>query len=479
MGEVSLMEREWVFMGDREYLETYSGICRCFNERYEILEDISKHRRVRPKEREDRELALGRLKELNRIIQDSEWYFWEKVECSAQRGVKFILEEFAKHYGLCHLEKRIVLFFLCSWMLKANSFALSEFWLVEIFDIAGSVTDKVRNLSLFKEDRHLISNEIMVGDESWHSDSYTTTYRLNTKFLNLFSRGLEGLSIEWPEAKKEKTDDSKTEEVGFIKEPDYSFNDVILPDETKEKMDFFLKTYKSDAFQKLGVDKVIKKGKGLSFLFYGPPGTGKSMLAEAIASSVGMKMLVVETPKIFSCWLGQTDKNIQKMFERAKEDNLVLLLDEADSLLYSRGLVSAYHTVRFTNVMLTELERFDGIAVFTSNMDDLLDEAMERRIALKVKFDLPKPKERAYIWESHMPPKVKLAEDVDFNLLGEKYDFSGGEIKNAVLNAIRRIVHRNSDILTMEDLIFGGDTEKNGMFHKKQNRRFIGFKGNP
>ena len=78
------------------------------------------------------------------------------------------------------------------------------------------------------------------------------------------------------------------------------------------------------------------------------------------------------------------------MFECAKDNDLVLLVDEADSLIYSRNRANYSYTMRFTNIMLTELERFDGISIFTTNLDDVLDEAMERRIALKIKFEIPK-----------------------------------------------------------------------------------------
>jgi len=477
MSKRPLAERSGVFADDQEYLEAYAEICRFLNERYELLEDVCSSMRVPLKEQENREQVHMRCRELEQVIQDSEWYFWEKVEYSKRAGRHFVFEEFSDNYGLDHLEKRIVLFFLCSAVLRAKDFSLSRLWIIEIFNTRGSVMEKMQDLSLFNDDRSLVKYEILVEKDIWHSNSPDAVYRLNPKTRDIFCRKLRGIDIQWPESKKEKYKESDVQQIGYIKDPDHSFDDVVLPSGTRENLNFFLKTHNTDTFEKLGVDKVIKKAKGLSFLFYGPPGTGKSMLAEAVASSLEKKVLVVETPRIFSCWLGETDKNIQKMFECARENDLLLLLDEADSLLYRRNLSTADHTVRFTNVMLTELERFEGIAVFTSNMGELLDEAMERRISLKVKFEVPNPLERASIWKLHVPPSVKLAEDIDFDLLSTKYEFTGGYIKNAVLNAIRRLVSRKSDILTMEDLIFGGDTEKNGMFHKKQNRRFIGFKG--
>ena len=125
--------------------------------------------------------------------------------------------------------------------------------------------------------------------------------------------------------------------------------------------------------------------------------------------------------------------------------------------------------------MLQELERFKGIIILTTNMDVLLDPALERRLSLKVKFELPSKELRHKIWQSHIPDKVKLAEGVNFEMLATKYDFSGGNIKNAVLNAFRKLASRNSDTLTLEDLIFGANLEKDGMFNSKSQRGIIGF----
>ncbi|MEM2914281.1 MAG: ATP-binding protein [Candidatus Bathyarchaeia archaeon] len=464
MGEIASI-KEVYFKSDHEYLEAYVEICKFLNERYEILEDTSRRCQVPPKEKEDRERALIRLEELNQAIKDAEWFFWEKVKRSKDKGIHFIFEEFADSYNLSHLEKRISLFFLCSRISRAYDLSLSKFWIIELFDIERSIAKKIGSITVFDEERPLIKSGILTPLKEWHWDDYEYKYRLNPKFLNFFCKRLEGANVLWEEIKKDIQEKIKANEVGFIKDPDYSLDDVILPDKAKEQVVFFLTTFKNGSLNKLGIDKVVKKGKGLTFLFYGPPGTGKSMLAEAVASFLSKKLLIAETSKIMSCWLGETDKNISKMFECAKANDTVLLIDEADSLLYSRNYAQAAHTVRFTNVMLTELEKFEGVAILTSNMDSLLDEAMERRIALKVKFEIPKP-------------QLKLAEDIDFNLLANRYEFSGGYIKNAVLSALRKVAYRNSDTLTMDDLIFGAETEKQGMFNKNQKKKIIGFSNN-
>jgi SpoVK/Ycf46/Vps4 family AAA+-type ATPase len=474
MGEM-MSEDERYLSDDRQYVEEYSQIAVFLNERCEILEDISRRWRVSDKEKAEREAAMGRLKELDQAIMDGEWFFWEKVERSRKRGIQFIFEEIAGRYRLSHIEKRIALFFLCSRMSITHGFVLGKFCIMELFDIERSIIKKMGNLRVFDREGPLIKSGILTVAAGYDCGSYIDEYRLNSKFLKYFCQKLEGLEPDWEEMQKETKEEPNTDDIGFIKDSDFSFDDVVLPEPDKDKIQFFLATHMDNSLKNLGIDKVVKKGKGLTFLFYGPPGTGKSMLAEAIASLAGKKILVVETSKIVNCQVGETEKNISRMFESARANDTVLLLDEADSLLYSRNLATMTHTVRFTNAMLTELERFDGIAVFTSNMDSLLDEAMERRITLKVRFEVPKPEERASIWKHHIPPKVKLAEGVNFDMLGAMYEFSGGYIKNAVVNALRMIAFKNSDTITIGDLIAGAEIEKQGMFNKEQKRKIMGF----
>lgn len=237
----------------------------------------------------------------------------------------------------------------------------------------------------------------------------------------------------------------------------------------------FLDGCKDNAFEKFGISKTIKKGIGTTFLFYGLPGSGKSMMAEAIASYVNKKVLAVDYPKITSQWFGETDKRIAAIFSQARKKDLVIVLDEADTLLYSRGYAVQEHDIRFVNEMLQELERFQGIAILTTNMHTLLDPALERRISLKIKFELPDQKIRQDIWKSHIPREVEVDPGVDFERLARNYEFSGGNIKNAVLNAFRKLIQSQTKNLTMEMLVCGADIEKEGMYSSKANKRFIGF----
>ena len=130
---------------------------------------------------------------------------------------------------------------------------------------------------------------------------------------------------------------------------------------------------------------------------------------------------------------------------------------------------------RFVNLMLTELERFEGVAILTSNMNDLLDPALERRISFKVPFELPSWGQRREIWGSQLPLSLAKSDDVDIAVLAKRYEFSGGNIKNAILNGIREMLFRKGGVLTMDDLILGAELEQKGMFSKENQKAFLGF----
>jgi AAA+ superfamily predicted ATPase len=460
-----------ILASDKEYLETYFDICRLYRLKRAILykpRDGCSESKVSEKNGPGNDIAS-----INAQIQRLEDIFWQKVEEGQRRGVKFAIEDISAKFKLALFEKRLLLFFLYLEYFVIEANVCTEDELLCIFDTEDSVLSRMRNMRYFKSDSILIKKELFCREFNSNSNSVRVEITLSSKALDIVSAVLNGSECQVTEAPK--TTNSGT--IGYVKDPEYKFDDVELNEETKEKVIFFLQALKSNSLEKLGVTQRIKKGLGSAFLFFGPPGTGKSMLADAVASYVGKKVLVVEYPKIMDRFVGATDKNITRIFKSAEEEDLVVLLDEADTLFYSRSFAFEEHDIRFVNEMLQELEKFKGIIILTTNMDVLLDPALERRLSLKVKFELPSKELRLKIWQSHIPDKVKLAEGVNFEMLATKYDFSGGNIKNAVLNAFRKLTSRNSDTLTLEDLIFGANLEKDGMFNPKSQRAVVGFSG--
>jgi SpoVK/Ycf46/Vps4 family AAA+-type ATPase len=224
--------------------------------------------------------------------------------------------------------------------------------------------------------------------------------------------------------------------------PRRTFDDVVLPPETLAALDHALQVIRKHdlLFQQWGLGERHDHGLGLAFHFAGPPGTGKTICAEALARALGRQLLVVRYSELESRWVGQTAKHLATVFRAAERQNAVLLFDEADAIAGRRFSAITVGYEREANaivdVLLQELERFNGVVIFATNLAASMDPAFERRIRTHILFPLPGVEEREKIWRAQLhPAKTPLAEDVNFRALAEEFPRSGGDIKNAVLKA--------------------------------------------
>jgi SpoVK/Ycf46/Vps4 family AAA+-type ATPase len=224
--------------------------------------------------------------------------------------------------------------------------------------------------------------------------------------------------------------------------PRRSFDDVILPPATRRALDQALVHVTSHdlIFKRWGLGQRHPTGLALAFNFAGPPGTGKTICAEAIAYTLGRPLLVVRYAEVESMWMGATPKNVSAVFRHARDEKAVLFFDEADAIASRRsssldhGFLREANTV--VNVLLKELETFDGVVIFATNLAANFDPAFERRIRTHVLFEMPGVDEREQIWRVQMHPTLTpIADDVDFRALATAYEVSGGDIRNAVLKA--------------------------------------------
>ena len=224
--------------------------------------------------------------------------------------------------------------------------------------------------------------------------------------------------------------------------PRRTFEDVILPPATRRALETALAqvTQHELIFKGWGLGERHSTGLGLAFNFAGPPGTGKTLCAEAIAQSLGRQLLMVRYSELESMWMGETSKNVSAIFRTAREEQAVLLFDEADAIAGRRSTSADSGAQReqnsVVNVLLQELERYTGVVIFATNLAVNIDPAFERRIRTHVLFELPGETERVRIWQVQLhPSRTPLASDVDFNALARSYEVSGGDIQNAVLKA--------------------------------------------
>ena len=224
--------------------------------------------------------------------------------------------------------------------------------------------------------------------------------------------------------------------------PRRSFEDVILPQGTRRALDTALAqvTQHDLIFNRWGLGERHPAGLALAFNFAGPPGTGKTICAEAIAHALGRRLLLVRYAELESLWAGETPKNVAAVFRRAREERAVLLFDEADALASRRSTSVHDGFARESNttisVLLQELERYDGVVIFATNLAANFDPAFERRIRTHVLFEMPGVEEREQIWRVQLHPvRTPLGADVDFATLARHFEVSGGDIRNAVLKA--------------------------------------------
>ncbi|MFY9512623.1 MAG: ATP-binding protein, partial [Rubrivivax sp.] len=176
---------------------------------------------------------------------------------------------------------------------------------------------------------------------------------------------------------------------------------------------------------------------GLSVLFCGPPGTGKTMAAEALATELALPMVRVDLSQVVNKYIGETEKNLRRIFDAAEAADHLLFFDEADALFGKRTEIKDAHD-RYANIevsyLLERMERFKGLAVLATNRRKDLDEAFSRRLRFIVEFPLPGVAERERLWRTMFPPAVDVS-DIDFAFVAQRFEMAGGPIRSATFNA--------------------------------------------
>jgi len=226
------------------------------------------------------------------------------------------------------------------------------------------------------------------------------------------------------------------------RKPRHSLEQLVLDADTLARIHEAVNVLVSQEllFDTWNLAAVARTGRRVALNFYGPPGTGKTLAADAIADLLGREILVISYAELESKYVGETPKNIKAAFARAAEHGALLFFDEADSILGKRLTSinqSADNSVNVArSTTLIELDNFDGVVIFASNLVKNYDTAFLRRMLAHVAFRLPAAEQRKSIWQCHLPPQLPLAADVDLNELARFSEgAAGGDIQNAVLLA--------------------------------------------
>ena len=223
----------------------------------------------------------------------------------------------------------------------------------------------------------------------------------------------------------------------------HRFDDLVLQPAVRERLVDVLDRIRlrEQVLDEWGLGRHHDNAAGFHVLFHGPPGTGKTMAAAVLGREAGAPVYRVDLSALVSKWIGETEKNLARVFDRAEARNWILFFDEADAVFGRRGEVSDARD-RYANqevsYLLQRLETFSGVTILATNLLRNVDEAFLRRMHVYVPFSEPDETERAELWSAVTPGELPLADDVDFEELAEGFELTGAEIRNALFDAAYR-----------------------------------------
>ncbi|MBD2184293.1 ATP-binding protein [Planktothrix sp. FACHB-1355] len=223
-------------------------------------------------------------------------------------------------------------------------------------------------------------------------------------------------------------------------EPKYRWDDIVLPPDAQTQLREICNQAKHRhlVYEEWGFDRKLSLGKGQNVLFSGLPGTGKTMAAEVMASELQLDLYKIDLSQIVSKYIGDTEKNLNRIFNAAATSNAILLFDEADSLFGKRTEVKESRD-RYANIevgyLLQKMEEYEGIAILTTNVRSNIDDAFVRRLRFIVEFPLPTEKQRRQIWEKIWPDTTPRSPHIDLDFLARKFEIGGASIRNVALAA--------------------------------------------
>jgi len=341
--------------------------------------------------------------------------------------------------------------------------------------------EKISNRGLLEENARLIKNEIIDYDEIFTPfGGLQRSFYINEEVLhNIINQQKKKKKIK---VKLETL--MKEQEIFELIEPKTSLDDVVLHPKTREVLDGLLRQVDKSVAHLLKEWGIKDKKSGIDarIIFYGPAGTGKTMTAHSLAKSLKKQILAFDCSKILSMYVGESEKNVRKIFDTYKElcekskSEPVLLLNEADQFLSSRSQVSVSGAEKMhnqmQNIFLEQIEKFDGLLIATTNLLETIDPAFSRRFNYKVKFEKPDLTQRKELWKRNMPKNAPMADDIDMDKLAS-YPLTGGQITIVVKNAAYAVAPRDKPLFAMKDFVSEIEKEVSGNFDSEKTMGFL------
>lgn len=239
--------------------------------------------------------------------------------------------------------------------------------------------------------------------------------------------------------------------------PYYTWADIVLPPDQMRQLREIVNyvKYRPLVFGEWGFEGKLSMNNGPNALFAGPSGTGKTMAAEIVANDLGLDLYKIDLSMVVSKYIGETEKNLNSIFQEAETSNSIIFFDEADALFGKRSEVRDAHD-RYANIeiayLLQKMEEYDGIVILATNLGKNLDEAFVRRMHFTVEFPFPQEDDRRRIWEITFPPEAPRTDDIDLDFLARKFKLAGGNIRNVILSAAF-LAAEDGRVIGMEHMI--------------------------
>jgi len=400
----------------------------------------------------------------------------ERVETTT---TTIMLEDFFKDNNLNDQEQMIFL------ALLKEEYAGSDESIRDMNSLIALVSsddyEKIKYRSLLEESGNLISNNLIYYDEMLTPfGGINRNFYIPEQILYKISHPIKKHARQ----NKIKLDMLiEDQEMFELIEPKKTLEDVVLNEKTKNTLDLLLQQVDKkvvDKLKKWGI-KDKKKGIDARIIFYGAAGTGKTITALALAKSLKKQVLSFDCSKILSMYVGESEKNVRKIFDDYKElcvktkSQPILLLNEADQFLSNRvsGQISGSDKMhnQMQNIFLEQIENFDGILIATTNLLDSIDKAFSRRFNYKIEFLKPNEKQRKMLWEKLLPETLPFDKDFDVNKL-VKAKLTGGQIELIIKNTAYKLAILDEPIFTIEDFLEEIAKEEKSMFDKDKK---VGF----
>jgi len=400
----------------------------------------------------------------------------ERVETTT---TTIMLEDFFKDNNLNDQEQMIFL------ALLKEEYAGSDESIRDMNSLIALVSsddyEKIKYRSLLEESGNLISNNLIDYDEMLTPfGGINRNFYIPEQILYKISHPIKKHARQ----NKIKLDMLiEDQEMFELIEPKKTLEDVVLNEKTKNTLDLLLQQVDKkvvDKLKKWGI-KDKKKGIDARIIFYGAAGTGKTITALALAKSLKKQVLSFDCSKILSMYVGESEKNVRKIFDDYKElcvktkSQPILLLNEADQFLSNRvsGQISGSDKMhnQMQNIFLEQIENFDGILIATTNLLDSIDKAFSRRFNYKIEFLKPNEKQRKMLWEKLLPETLPFDKDFDVNKL-VKAKLTGGQIELIIKNTAYKLAILDEPIFTIEDFLEEIAKEEKSMFDKDKK---VGF----